>query len=160
MKLKITNNLILSLCVLSLIVICFLSVNAPMSFEKKQHEREIAVSKRLMKIRAAEINYRHDNKVYTADFATLVKKGYLADSLQYIPFCDNKKFDITATVQVTKSGRQIPLLECGAGYADYLNGLDENSIANLIQEANESGKYAGIKIGDIASGEEQLTLNK
>ena len=81
-------------------------------------------------------------------------------SLQYIPFSDGKRFDLAATVQVSKSGRQLPLAECGATYDTYLNGLDENSIANLIEKANERGRYAGIRMGDIAAGDTQLSINK
>ena len=84
----------------------------------------------------------------------------MADSLQYIPFSDGKRFDLSATVQVSKSGRQLPLAECGATYDTYLNGLDENSIANLIEKANERGRYAGIRMGDIAAGDTQLSINK
>ena len=98
--------------------------------------------------------------MYTGDFNVLIKGGYLADSLQYIPFSDGKRFDLAATVQVSKSGRQLPLAECGATYDTYLNGLDENSIANLIEKANERGRYAGIRMGDIAAGDTQLSINK
>ena len=43
----------------------------------------------------------------------------------------------------------MPLMECGAQYQQYLNGLDENSIANLVEAANEAGLYPGLKIGDL-----------
>ena len=33
----------------------------------------------------------------------------------------------------------------------HLSGLDENSIANLIEEANNAGRYPGLKIGDITT---------
>ena len=54
----------------------------------------------------------------------------------------------------------VPLAECGTTYDTYLNGLDENSIANLIEKANERGRYAGIRMGDIAAGDTQLSINK
>ena len=100
-------------------------------------------------IKGTMVKYKRDNGVYTDDFADLIKGGYLADSLQYIPFTGNKTFSIVTTVQTGKSGRQIPLMECGAGYDEYLSGLDENRIANLIEEANNAGRYPGLKIGDI-----------
>ena len=131
MKLAKHHNLWLALCVLVLAVMCYMSISAPIKF-----------------------------KVYTGDFNVLIKGGYLADSLQYIPFSDGKRFDLAATVQVSKSGRQLPLAECGATYDTYLNGLDENSIANLIEKANERGRYAGIRMGDIAAGDTQLSINK
>lgn len=160
MKLAKHHNLWLTLCVLGLVVICFLSISAPIRFKKEQGIREQAVINRLVKIRAAELKYYRIHKVYTGDFSVLIKGGYLADSLQYIPYSDGKRFDLAATVQVSKSGRQLPLAECGATYDTYLNGLDENSIANLIEKANESGRYAGIRIGDIAAGDSRLSINK
>ena len=37
-------------------------------------------------------------------------------------------------------------MECGAQYQQYLKGLNENSVANLIEEANNTGQYPGVKI--------------
>ena len=42
-------------------------------------------------------------------------------------------------------------MECYAGYDDYLSGLDAGSIANLTEEANNAGRYPGLKIGDITT---------
>ena len=160
MKLAKHHNLWLALCVLVLAVMCYMSISAPIKFKKEQQFREQAVISRLSKIRVAELSYCRDHKVYTGDFNVLIKGGYLADSLQYITFSDGKRIDLAATVQVRKSGRQLPLAECGATYDTYLNGLDENSIANLIEKANERGRYAGIRMGDIAAGDTQLSINK
>ena len=145
------NNLILGVLALALAVTCGLSVYSPVRFDKQKALRERAVKERLLKIRNAEEKYRKANGVYADDFNLLVKGGYLADSLQYIPFSDGKKFSVTVSTQIGKSGREIPLMECGAGYEDYLKGLDANSIANLIEEANSSGRYPGLKIGDITT---------
>ena len=48
-----------------------------------------------------------------------------------------------------KSGKQIPLMECSAAYEDYLDGLDEEAIMNVTEEANYAGRFPGLKIGDI-----------
>ena len=151
MKLKISNNYILTICVLALVVICFLSVNTPLSFEREQKKREAVVKEYLLKIRLAETKFLKAKGTYTGDFATLIREGYLADSLQYIPFSEGQKFTLQTTVQLGKSGKQIPLMECGAEYNKYLNGMNENIIANLIEKANEGGNYPGLKIGDITS---------
>ena len=37
-------------------------------------------------------------------------------------------------------------MECGAQYQQYLKGLNENDITNLIEEANKRGEYPGMKI--------------
>ena len=151
MKLKINNNYILTICVLALAVICFLSVNKPLSFENEQKKRETIVKEYLLKIRSAENKFRKNKGTYCGDFATLVREGYLADSLQYIPFSESEKFTLQTTVQLGKSGKQIPLMECGAEYHKYLQGMDENIIANLIEKANNGGNYPGLKIGDITT---------
>jgi hypothetical protein len=48
----------------------------------------------------------------------------------------------------------VPLMECGAQYQQYLNGLDRNAVANLIETANKAGDYPGLRIGrlDQANG--------
>ena len=143
------KNFILTLCVLALALLCFFSVYSPMRFEEEQGKRELAVKERLIKIRQAEEQYRKTTGNYCGDFATLVKEGYLADSLTFIPYAEDERFELSATVQVEKSGRQVPLMECGAQYQQYLNGLDENSIANLIETANQAGRYPGLRIGGL-----------
>ena len=85
----------------------------------------------------------------TGELKVLVGEGYLADSLQYIPFSDSKCFELDATTQLSRSGRQIPLMECKASYTDYLRGLNEHYIATLIEKANTAGRWPGLKIGDI-----------
>lgn len=40
-------------------------------------------------------------------------------------------------------------MECRAKYVDFLDGLDRNSVANVIEDANSSGGFPGLKIGDI-----------
>lgn len=146
---KINKSCILAVLAAALAVVCGLSIYAPLRFDKQMAARERVVKERLVKIRYAEEKYRKVNGTYTDDFAALVKGGYLADSLQFIPFADGKKFDITVTTQLTKSGRQLPLMECGATYEDYLKGLDGNSISNITEEAYNDGRYPGLKIGDL-----------
>lgn len=151
MKLKINNNYLLFACVVILTLLCFNSINSPIRFDKKRTERELAVKKRLIKIRTAEQKYRLKYRAYTGDFGKLIQEGLLADSLQYIPFSDHKKFSLQATTEIGKSGRQIPLMECSASFRDYLDGLDENSINSLIEKANNSGNFPGLKIGDLTT---------
>lgn len=134
-----------------LFLLCLLSVFQPLHFQSEQSKREAVVKERLMKIRSAEEKYRRIHGVYTGNFATLIKGRYIADSLQYIPFSDGKKFSLSATTIVGKSGKQTPLMECGAQYEDYLDGLDENGIQELIENASNAGNYPGLKIGDLTT---------
>ena len=151
MRRKINNNYILGACAIVLLVLCLLSIFQPLHFQSEQASREKAVKESLMKIRAAEEKYKEKHGVYTGDFSTLVKGKYIPTSLQYIPFADGKKFQLSATTIVGKSGKQIPLMECGAPYEDFLDGLNENAIQELIDQANYAGNYPGLKIGDITT---------
>ncbi len=143
------TNIILTACVLTLAVLCYLSISAPIRFGREQAQREKSVKHRLLQIRSAEERYRKATGLYTESFDTLVARGYMADSLRYIPYSDGQVFSLAVTVQIAKSGRTIPLMECAAPYNSYLNGLDATSVANLTEAANASGRYAGLKIGDI-----------
>lgn len=143
------NNLWLTVAVVILSALCFQSVYSPIRFQRQQAVRETAVKQRLVKIRAAEERYRLKTGVYTADLGKLAQAGLLPDSLSVIPYSDGRKFTVTATTIIGKSGKQIPLMECGATYADYLKGLDEQSVAALVEKANAAGQYPGLKIGDI-----------
>lgn len=149
MKIKFSKNLILSLLTAALAVVCALSVYAPIRFDRLRAGRERVVKERLVRIRYAQEKYRKQAGTYADSFDTLVRAGLLADSLQYIPFSGGRKFELTVTTQIGKSGRAVPLMECGATYDEYLKGLDANSIANLSDEANVAGRYPGLKIGDI-----------
>lgn len=148
---KVNHNYILGLLAVALCTVCVLSVYTPMSFDSRQEQRERAVKQRLLQIRNAEEMFRSRHGVYAGDFRTLVDSGFLADSLQYIPFTKGKKFDLATTTVIGKSGRNVPLMECGAKYNDYLDGLDNNSIANLIEAADNAGRYPGLRIGDISA---------
>lgn len=134
-----------------LIILCLLSVGQPIRFQHEQSKREQAVKERLAKIRQAEERYRSKNGTYTGDFATLVKGRYIDSALQYIPYGDGKKFSLAASTIVSKSGRQIPVMECGATYSDFLGDLDEQAVQEVIDQANYAGLYPGLKIGDITT---------
>lgn len=150
MKFVKNTNALLGCCVAVLCVLCVLSVASPMRFDHEQERRETAVKSRLVKIRLAEEHYRAVHGSYAETFDQLVKGGFLADSLRYIPYSDHKPFQLAASVVIGKSGKHIPLMECSASYDQYLDGLDKNSVSNLIEQANNAGRYPGLKVGDIA----------
>lgn len=154
MKVGFKNNYLLAACVLMLLVICWMSVDAPIRFEKQQEQRETAVKQCLTAIRKAEEQYRKRHGTYTADFATLIGDGLLADSMQYVPYTDKRRFTLAATTIIGKNGQQMPLMECGSTYDTYLDGLDKHAIASLMDEANEAGRYPGLKIGDVSQPNE------
>lgn len=80
---------------------------------------------------------------------TLFGKNFHADSIQYIPFSNGEKFELQVATHLTASGVVEYMMQCGASYCQYLKGLDENEIANLTDMMMKEGQYAGLKIGDI-----------
>lgn len=149
MKWKVSHNFLLAGCVVVLLVLCCLSILTPLHFEKERERREREVKHHLLLIRAAEERFRQEHGFYCADFAILVKHGYLADSLQYVPFTPRKRFTLVTSVTTDKQGNTVPLMECGALLADYLQGLDETEVTRLVDETYENGAYPGLKIGDV-----------
>lgn len=142
------TNYLLTGCVLLLVVLCFLSVNAPLRFDHERQVRETEVKTRLVAIRQAEERYCQRHGTYTGDFNALVKGGLLADSLRYIPNT-RKPFSLRASGIMGKTGRQIPVMECGARYDEYLQGLDADEVSDLTDEAMGAGRFPGLKIGDL-----------
>jgi len=148
---KINNNVVLGACVFVMMTLCILSVGQPLIFQKQMQSREAEVKAKLLTIRLAEEKYKAKHGVYTGDFATLIKGKYLRADDTLIPYADGKKFSLAATTIVGKSGKQIPLMECGASYEDYLDGLNEEAIQEVTDKANYAGLYPGLKIGDITT---------
>ncbi|MGI6222258.1 MAG: hypothetical protein ACOYJG_01455 [Prevotella sp.] len=146
MRLKWNNTVALSICVAVLAVLCIMSIGQPMMFRHQKEQREHEVSLRMKEIWKAEEVFRKQNDVYTGNLQQLVKTGLLADSLQYIPYSDGKRFRVIANVDLTKSGRQIPTLTITASYGDYMTGMNENGVANLVEEANKRGIFPGLRM--------------
>lgn len=146
MKIKADKTQLLGMCAIVMVLLCFLSVGAPMNFERQREKREAVVRQRLQKIGAAEAKYLARYGVYAGSFGQLAKEGLLSDSLAYIPFAGRQRFSLRATTREGRSGRPVPAMECGAEYSQYLKGLDESSVVRLTDEANEAGRYPGLKI--------------
>ena len=79
---------------------------------------------------------------------TLLKReGFKIEDLKVIPF-SNKPIIMDAVVKVV-SGVDVPLFEACMPYEDYLVGLDRQYIINLKCEAEDMGKYPGLKVGSV-----------
>ena len=139
------------LCVVALLLLCIMSVYAPIRFDKQRAAREHDVIERLVKIRQAEEHYRQRYGIYTGNFRELINGGLITQEETLIPHSGGQPFELSVTTVIGKSGQQLPLMECGAQYQQYLDGLNENSITTLIEDANISGSYPGLKIGDLTT---------
>lgn len=114
-------NIILGLCVLVLIYICYASIMGPINFEKAKKYRDKAVIARLIDIRKAQQEYRNLNhQQYTASFDTL------------ITFVKNQKlpFIFKAGVLTDKQ------LE---------DGMTEAKAIKIIEKAKKTGNNAEVK---------------
>lgn len=70
---KTVFNIVLGLCAVALVYICYASVMGPINFESEKSHREKAVIARLIDIRKAQMEYRNLHKgQYTASFDTLI----------------------------------------------------------------------------------------
>ncbi|MBO4660689.1 MAG: hypothetical protein J5610_04450 [Prevotella sp.] len=151
MKPRININQVLGVACLVLALLCFMSVYSPIRFDKERSKREAEVKERLINIRNAEEQYRKQHGTYTNAFRELIRSGLLSEEETLIPYSVDEHFELRTTTFVGKSGRQVPLMECGAQYQQYLDGLNENSVANLIEDANNAGLYPGLRIGDLTT---------
>jgi len=143
------HNYVLLACVLLLIALCCWSVSSPLRFDHERESREMAVKARLLEIRRAAETYKASHGHYAASLYELVQAGCLADSLRLIPYAEGDTFAISVTTLSSKTDRPVPVMECKAEFAQYLKGMDEDMVSELITEAIDAGAYPGLKIGDM-----------
>ena len=79
---------------------------------------------------------------------TLLKRAdFKVEDLKTIPF-SGKPIIMNAVIKQV-SGVDVPLFEACMPYEDYLVGLDRQYIINLKCEAEDLGKYPGLKVGSV-----------
>lgn len=143
------TDIILAAAVALLAYLCIGSIATPMRFDSERLRREKAVKQRLLKIRAAEKRHRAATGRYCGSADSLVAGGWLADSLRHIPYSGGKDFRLSVATTISRAGKEVPLMECGAEYADYLEGLDLDAVERLTDEAYAAGRYPGLRIGSL-----------
>ena len=141
------TKLFLVLCTLLLAIMCLLSIRQPLTFQNERARREKVVASRLLLIRSAEMRYKTAKGVYCASFDTLVHEGWIADSLQFIPYSGGKRFTLSATVLNTLGGQTVPVME----------GMDRRQIELLNQKAISAGAFPGMKFGDLTKNNDNAT---
>ena len=117
---KTVFNIVLGLCVIALVYICYASIMGPINFENAKKHRDKAVVARLIDIRKAQAEYRNIYKQYTASFDTL------------IDFVKNQKLPFVMKVgQLTDKQLE--------------DGLTEKKAMAIINKAQKTGKYDEVK---------------
>lgn len=142
---KINLNYILAANVALLLFLCGMSVWRPVHFSNVRTEREAEVKAHIEVIYKAEEAYRKTHGAYTTDMKALIKASLLKEEDQYIPYSDQEPFDLSVAVRVDKQGRKQDAIVCGAKYEQYLNGLNEASIDQITEQAEEMGQYPGVR---------------
>ncbi len=118
---KTVFNVILALCALVLVYICYASIMKPINFEAEKKQRDAAVIARLIDIRKAQAEYRNLNsQKYTDNFDSLIHFV----KTQKLPFI-YKQGELT--------DEQLE------------NGMTEKKAMNIINKAKKTGNYAEVK---------------
>lgn len=122
---KTVFNIVLGLCALALIYICYSSIMGPINFEKAKDRRDKAVIARLMDIRKAQLEYRNLHKgQYTASFDTLIDFV----KTQKIPFV--KKEGVLSDKQLE-------------------DGMTERKAMAMINKAKKSGNWKEVEAAGL-----------
>jgi len=93
-------------------------------------------------------NFKRDT-MWVAIMDTIFPKGFDADSLRYVPFGNGAQFEMATKNSTTKSGAPIYLLEVKTPYDVYLNGLDQQEVANMKDLQTKLNKYPGLMVGSL-----------
>lgn len=118
---KTVINVVLFICVVALIYICYGSIMGPVNFDKERTVREDAVKARLIDIRKAQQEYRSvHNGAYTASFDTL------------IDFVKTAKLPFILKIG-TLNDTQLE------------NGMTEQKAMELINKAKKTGNWSEVE---------------
>lgn len=118
---KTVFNVLLALCILALIYICYASIMGPINFDKEKKVRDAQVIARLMDIRKAQQEYRNLYKgPYTASFDTLIS------------FVKNEKLPFVAK-EGTLTDKQLE------------DGLTEKKAMAIINKAKRTNKWDEVR---------------
>ena len=118
---KTVINIILALCAIGLVYVCYGSIMGPINFENTKKAREKEVIARLINIRKAQVEFRTVNEgKYTASFDTL------------IDFVKNGKLPL-----VRKEGSLTD--------AQLEAGMTEKKAMKLIEKAKKTGNWKEVE---------------
>ncbi|MCF8405715.1 MAG: hypothetical protein K9H58_17350 [Bacteroidales bacterium] len=76
------------------------------------------------------------------------KKDFNVEHIKYIPYTDNKLFELNAGI-VEKGGVDVNVFEVTSHYKDILHGLDEQMVINLIASKEQIERFPGLKVGSM-----------
>lgn len=91
---------------------------------------------------------RRENVVMAVRDTLLKRKGFVVDSLRYIPFSGKTPFEMKAVVKQV-SGVAVPLFEASAPFNELLKGMNHQLIVNLNAERENTDRYPGVQVGSV-----------
>lgn len=118
---KTVVNVLLGLCIVALVYICYASVMGPINFENEKKIRDEKVIARLMDIRKAQQEYRN-----------LYKQGYTQGFDTLIDFVKTGKLPFVMK-QGTLTDKQLE------------DGMTEKKAMNIINKAKKTNKWDEVK---------------
>lgn len=90
-----------------------------------------------------------ENEINVKDTLFNDRPGFCIDSLAFIPFSGDSL--IMDSAIKTVSGVKVPLFEASMPYKSLLKGMDNQLRINLDAEREDTGRYAGLKVGSISA---------
>ena len=108
----------------------------PVEFKEGSLDDSIAVAKGLIK--------RYTQYVPVKD--SIFPKGYLYDSLRYVPHTQGVQFDLKAGYILTGSKVTVQVFEANALNFDILNGMNRQLIINRNDLAKD---FKGLRVGNV-----------
>lgn len=99
-------------------------------------------------------NFRRDT-AYLDMIESLYGKVYTReniDKLAYVPFSEDKKFELKVNnAYFNSNGIQIALFEARTEYETYLHDLDRQEVVNITDFQKKLEIFPGLKVGDVNS---------
>ena len=146
--------LALATAVTSLVIMFFYTMK--LAEAREIEEREKRVIDYLSAIRNAELRYRQVHAVYCGSVDSLAEEGFIPDSVRYIPYSNGKKFAIRVENRKKANNEMMTLMECSADYRDFLNGMDKDVVERAVRNAQDKGRFTGLKFGDIDNNSDNI----
>jgi len=149
--LRYKTNILMMTGIAVMTALCAASISKPVAFARERKARETLVKARLTAIRTAEEDYRAKHGTYCRSIDRLAKEMRLPAATRLIPGTDGKKWTIRIAVMPGSGGHTIQLMETGATYSEYLQGLNSSEIERITDIAEQNNRYPGLKIGDTVT---------
>lgn len=76
------------------------------------------------------------------------RTNFRAEIVRYIPFSEGVEFNFAAGT-IKRSNVKINVFEISAYYKDFLVGMDQQLVVNLIKKLKEFERFQGLKVGSM-----------